>query len=174
MKSVYTLLQNYYGHAPIHSIFSYDLNSKFLHSNFIIMSRMFNCRRNFQLITLFNYFRLNYFHIHTEPLRKRFGIHEVLCIVHSYVYIMLCYIILCYLMLSVLRVCNLVCCQEANLSRLRAEHPSLKLSQVSELLWKEWQSSAQNPVNQAALAQLQLSRYLAQADAPAAAAADDA
>jgi len=38
--------------------------------------------------------------------------------------------------------------ESANLSILRQENPSLKLSQVKEMLWKQWQKSPDNPLNQ--------------------------
>ncbi|KAI8873764.1 DUF1014-domain-containing protein [Ramicandelaber brevisporus] len=34
------------------------------------------------------------------------------------------------------------------LPELRAEHKSLRLSQVKDILWKEWQKSPENPMNQ--------------------------
>lgn len=36
----------------------------------------------------------------------------------------------------------------ANMSRLKNENPSLKLSQLKQLLWKEWTKSPDNPLNQ--------------------------
>lgn len=38
--------------------------------------------------------------------------------------------------------------EEKNLPATRAENPSLKLSQVKELIWKQWQKSPENPINQ--------------------------
>jgi len=38
--------------------------------------------------------------------------------------------------------------EEKNLPDLRAENPTLKLSQVKELMWKQWQKSPENPMNQ--------------------------
>ncbi len=38
--------------------------------------------------------------------------------------------------------------QEERLPQLRKENPELKLSQVKEMLWKEWQKSPSNPFNQ--------------------------
>jgi len=38
--------------------------------------------------------------------------------------------------------------EEKNLPDVRAENPTLKLSQVKELIWKMWQKSPENPVNQ--------------------------
>ncbi|KAF4531493.1 hypothetical protein B566_EDAN004089 [Ephemera danica] len=34
------------------------------------------------------------------------------------------------------------------LAQLKAEHPNMRLSQVKQLLWKEWLKSPRNPVNQ--------------------------
>jgi len=38
--------------------------------------------------------------------------------------------------------------ESINLPILRKENPSLKLSQVKELLWKQWQKAPENPLNQ--------------------------
>lgn len=38
--------------------------------------------------------------------------------------------------------------EQINLPRLKAENPSLRLSQLKELLKKEWHKSPQNPLNQ--------------------------
>jgi hypothetical protein len=38
--------------------------------------------------------------------------------------------------------------EEKNMPLLKAEHPTLKLSQLKELLWKNWQKSPENPMNQ--------------------------
>jgi len=38
--------------------------------------------------------------------------------------------------------------EEKNLPDVRAENPSLKLSQLKELVWKMWQKSPENPINQ--------------------------
>jgi hypothetical protein len=38
--------------------------------------------------------------------------------------------------------------QEERLLELKAEHPNMRLSQVKQLLWKEWLKSPKNPVNQ--------------------------
>lgn len=38
--------------------------------------------------------------------------------------------------------------EEANLPILRRENPTLKLSQLKEMLWKQWQKSPENPLNQ--------------------------
>jgi len=35
-----------------------------------------------------------------------------------------------------------------NLPRLRAENPSIRLSQVKQLMNKEWMKSSDNPINQ--------------------------
>eukprot|EP01111_Echinosteliopsis_oligospora_P018484 TRINITY_DN850_c0_g2_i1.p1 TRINITY_DN850_c0_g2~~TRINITY_DN850_c0_g2_i1.p1 ORF type:complete len:200 (+),score=101.04 TRINITY_DN850_c0_g2_i1:1229-1828(+) len=40
--------------------------------------------------------------------------------------------------------------EDVNLPILRKENPGLKLSQVKELLWKQWQKSPENPLNQTA------------------------
>jgi len=37
--------------------------------------------------------------------------------------------------------------ESVNLPIFRRENPTLKLSQVKELLWKEWQKSPENPLN---------------------------
>jgi len=38
--------------------------------------------------------------------------------------------------------------EEKNLPDIRSENPTLKLSQLKELLWKQWQKSPENPMNQ--------------------------
>ncbi|KOB69625.1 Uncharacterized protein OBRU01_09422 [Operophtera brumata] len=38
--------------------------------------------------------------------------------------------------------------EEINLPRLKAENPGLRLSQLKQLIWKEWLKSPQNPINQ--------------------------
>jgi Coiled-coil domain-containing protein 124 /Oxs1 len=38
--------------------------------------------------------------------------------------------------------------EEERLPELKAEHPNMRLSQVKQLLWKEWLKSPRNPVNQ--------------------------
>lgn len=38
--------------------------------------------------------------------------------------------------------------EEKNLAETRADNPTLKLSQVKELIWKMWQKSPDNPINQ--------------------------
>lgn len=38
--------------------------------------------------------------------------------------------------------------EEINLPRLKAENPGLRLSQLKQLIWKEWLKSPQNPTNQ--------------------------
>lgn len=38
--------------------------------------------------------------------------------------------------------------EQANLPILRQENPGLKLSQYKEMLWKQWQKSPENPLNQ--------------------------
>lgn len=40
--------------------------------------------------------------------------------------------------------------EEINLPRLKAENPSLRLSQLKQMLRKEWTKSPQNPLNQQA------------------------
>jgi len=37
--------------------------------------------------------------------------------------------------------------ESEHLSILRKENPSLKLSQIKELLWKQWQKAPENPLN---------------------------
>lgn len=37
--------------------------------------------------------------------------------------------------------------EEANLPRIKAENPSLRLSQWKQILFKEWQKSPENPLN---------------------------
>lgn len=51
--------------------------------------------------------------------------------------------------------------QEVNLDRLRAENPSLKLSQVKQLLREEWETAPENPINQLELTERSLARYTA-------------
>lgn len=41
--------------------------------------------------------------------------------------------------------------EERELPRLREENKGLRLTQVKQILWKEWQKSPENPFNQAAL-----------------------
>jgi len=38
--------------------------------------------------------------------------------------------------------------EEKHLPGLRKENPGLKLSQVKEILWKQWQKAPENPLNQ--------------------------
>jgi len=38
--------------------------------------------------------------------------------------------------------------QEKHLSTLRASNPTLKLSQIKEMLWKSWLKAPENPLNQ--------------------------
>jgi len=38
--------------------------------------------------------------------------------------------------------------EAANLPLLRQENPSLKLSQLKEILWKQWLKAPENPLNQ--------------------------
>lgn len=38
--------------------------------------------------------------------------------------------------------------EEANLPRLKEKHPTLRMSQLKQALWKEWTKSPENPVNQ--------------------------
>jgi hypothetical protein len=38
--------------------------------------------------------------------------------------------------------------QDKNLPLLKTENPSLKLSQLKELLWKMWQKAPENPLNE--------------------------
>lgn len=38
--------------------------------------------------------------------------------------------------------------EAANIPLLRKENPSLRLSQIKELVWKQWQKSPDNPFNQ--------------------------
>jgi len=38
--------------------------------------------------------------------------------------------------------------EEKNLPQFREENPTLKLSQLKELIWKQWQKSPENPINQ--------------------------
>jgi hypothetical protein len=42
--------------------------------------------------------------------------------------------------------------EEAEIARLREEKPGLRSSQYKELVFKAWQKSPSNPLNQAALA----------------------
>jgi hypothetical protein len=37
--------------------------------------------------------------------------------------------------------------EEVHLPILRQENPSLKLSQIKEILWKQWQKAPENPMN---------------------------
>lgn len=39
--------------------------------------------------------------------------------------------------------------EEAQLPRLKADNPNLKLSQLKQILFKEWQRSPENPQNKA-------------------------
>lgn len=38
--------------------------------------------------------------------------------------------------------------EDERLPQLKAEHPNMRLSQIKQLLWKEWLKSPKNPVNQ--------------------------
>lgn len=38
--------------------------------------------------------------------------------------------------------------ETANLGRIKAENPSMRLSQWKQLLWREWGKSPENPLNQ--------------------------
>jgi len=38
--------------------------------------------------------------------------------------------------------------EEANLAKMKLDNPTLKRSQLKQLLWKEWQKSPDNPLNQ--------------------------
>jgi hypothetical protein len=38
--------------------------------------------------------------------------------------------------------------EDKNLPRLRDENPSLRLQQVKQMLWDEWQKSSENPLVQ--------------------------
>ncbi|CAH0380890.1 unnamed protein product [Bemisia tabaci] len=38
--------------------------------------------------------------------------------------------------------------EEANMARIKAEHPTLRLSQLKQVLFKEWSKSPENPLNQ--------------------------
>jgi len=42
--------------------------------------------------------------------------------------------------------------EDKNLPLLKAEHPTLKHTQLKELIWKNWQKAAENPMNQSAAA----------------------
>ncbi|RKP28120.1 hypothetical protein SYNPS1DRAFT_20530 [Syncephalis pseudoplumigaleata] len=42
--------------------------------------------------------------------------------------------------------------EERELPLLKQENPGLRLSQLKQLLWKQWQKSPENPLNQASLA----------------------
>jgi ribosomal protein L12E/L44/L45/RPP1/RPP2 len=42
--------------------------------------------------------------------------------------------------------------EERELPRLKEEHKGLRLTQLKQILWKNWQKSPENPFNQAALA----------------------
>jgi Coiled-coil domain-containing protein 124 /Oxs1 len=44
---------------------------------------------------------------------------------------------------------------DSEMAALKADKPGLKQSQYKELIWKAWQKSPQNPLNQAALAKAQ-------------------
>lgn len=48
--------------------------------------------------------------------------------------------------------------EEANLTRLRKANPSLRLQQVRNLLWADWQKAAENPMVQARLNELAVSQ----------------
>lgn len=38
--------------------------------------------------------------------------------------------------------------ETANMARIKAENPSMRLSQWKQLLWREWTKSPENPLNQ--------------------------
>lgn len=38
--------------------------------------------------------------------------------------------------------------EETNLPILKQENPNMKLSQLKQMLWKDWQKSPENPLNQ--------------------------
>lgn len=38
--------------------------------------------------------------------------------------------------------------EETNLPILKQENPNMKLSQLKQMLWKDWQKSSENPLNQ--------------------------
>lgn len=38
--------------------------------------------------------------------------------------------------------------EDAQLTRMKADNPSLKLSQLKQLIFKNWQKSPENPMNQ--------------------------
>ena len=38
--------------------------------------------------------------------------------------------------------------EEANLPRIKSENPNLRLSQLKQMLKKDWMKSAENPLNQ--------------------------
>mmetsp|Transcript_7083 Transcript_7083/g.24667 ORF Transcript_7083/g.24667 Transcript_7083/m.24667 type:complete len:89 (-) Transcript_7083:93-359(-) len=40
--------------------------------------------------------------------------------------------------------------EEREIPRIRAENPGLKLSQIKEIIFKNWQKSPENPMNQEA------------------------
>lgn len=42
--------------------------------------------------------------------------------------------------------------EERQMALVKAEHPTLKLSQLRELIWKSWQKAPENPMNAAAAA----------------------
>lgn len=39
--------------------------------------------------------------------------------------------------------------EDKNLPRIKSENPGLKLSQMKQIIFKEWQKSPENPVNKA-------------------------
>lgn len=39
--------------------------------------------------------------------------------------------------------------EEENLPKLKAENPNMRLSQLKQMLYKDWMKSPQNPLNQA-------------------------
>ena len=38
--------------------------------------------------------------------------------------------------------------EEARYESVKSENPTLKRSQIKEIIWKEWQKSPENPMNQ--------------------------
>lgn len=38
--------------------------------------------------------------------------------------------------------------EDRELPKLKAENPNLRLTQLKQILWKEWQKSPENPINQ--------------------------
>ncbi|KAJ1963583.1 hypothetical protein GGI12_001966 [Dipsacomyces acuminosporus] len=42
--------------------------------------------------------------------------------------------------------------EDRELDRIKAESPGLRLTQIKQLLWKEWQKSPENPFNQVQIA----------------------